>query len=86
MKGCSTSGKNRVKLDLVLENAENVLLTFLQTKEVSNESVLRVASNYHSNICWYKKIFLQPELMNCCNAVLANSYKKRNLLEFRKLI
>lgn len=43
--------RKKIGLDLVLENAENILLSFLQAKEVSNESVLRVASNYCSNIC-----------------------------------
>lgn len=38
-------------LDLVLENAENILLTFLQAEEVRNESVLRAASNCCSNVC-----------------------------------
>lgn len=43
--------RKKVMLDLVLENAENILLTFLQFEEVRNESVLRAASNCCSTIC-----------------------------------
>lgn len=46
----SSEKKTPVILELVLENVENILLTFLQAEEVRNESVLRAASNCCSNV------------------------------------